>query len=105
MSDIQELTKRALSIRRKYDALNAKDGHKKWDGVDYLAGLMGDLGDLAKLVMAKEGLRRGDDIDSKLRHEIGDCLWSILIIADYFDIDLEKAFNGTMDELDERLGE
>lgn len=103
MSNLIDLQKRAQEIRRKYDELNAKDGHKKWDGVDYAAGFVGDVGDLMKLVMAKEGKRRGDDVDAKLQHELGDCLWSILVIANHYEIDLEQAFTGTMDELDERL--
>lgn len=103
MSHIVDLQKRAEEIRRKYDELNAHDGHTKWDGVDYVAGFVGDVGDLAKLVMAKEGKRRGDAIDAKLRHELGDCLWSLLVIASHYNIDLEDAFSGTMDELDERL--
>ena len=103
MSDVKDLAKRALSIKQQYDQLNVADGHKKWDGVDYLAGFVGDVGNLSKLVMAKEGRRRGEDVESKLSHELGDCLWSLLVLADYFDIDIEKAFNGTMDELEERL--
>ena len=103
MSDLADLQKRAQETRRKYDGLNAKDGHTKWDGVDYTAGLMGDVGDLMKLVMAKDGKRRGDDIDAKLRHELGDCLWSLLVIASHYDIDLEAAFHGTMNEFEERL--
>ena len=97
------LQKRAQDIRTKYDALNAKDGHTKWDGVDYTAGFVGDVGDLMKLVMAKDGKRRGEDIDAKLRHELGDCLWSLLVIANHYDIDLEAAFHRTMDELESRL--
>lgn len=103
MSDIKDLTQKAMYIRQKYNELNQADGHKKWDGVDYLAGFMGDMGNLAKLVMAKEGRRRGEDVDQKLSHELGDCLWSLLVLANYFDVDIEKAFNGTMEELEERL--
>jgi NTP pyrophosphatase (non-canonical NTP hydrolase) len=103
MSNLQDLQSRAQSIRQKYDELNAKDGHIKWNGTDYVAGFVGDVGDLMKLVMAKDGKRRGDDIDAKLMHELGDCLWSLLVIANHYSIDLEAAFNGTMNELEERL--
>lgn len=103
MSDISDLQKMAQQIRQKYDELNAKDGHTKWDGVDYVAGFTGDVGDLVKLVMAKDGKRRGDDIDAKLKHELGDCQWSLFVIANHYGIDLEDAFRSTMDELHERL--
>ncbi len=100
---LTDLQARAQAIRKKYDEVNTRDGHQKWDGVDYAAGFVGDAGDLVKLVMAKSGKRRGDDVDAKLQHELGDCLWSLLVIANHYDIDLEKAFYTTMDELDERL--
>lgn len=103
MSNLAELQQRAQQIRQKYDELNANDGHGKWDGTDYAAGFVGDVGDLMKLVMAKDGKRRGEDVDAKLQHELGDCLWSLLVIAEHYGVDLEKAFNGTMDELQERL--
>jgi NTP pyrophosphatase (non-canonical NTP hydrolase) len=103
MSDLSDLQARAQEIRHKYDQLNIKDGHTEWDGVDYMTGFVGDVGGLAKLVMAKDGKRRGDDVDQKLQHELGDCLWSLLVIANHYDINLESAFMGTMDELDKRL--
>lgn len=103
MSSLSDLLKRAQEIRVKYDELNARDGRQKWDVSDYTAGHVGDVGDLVKLVMAKEGKRRGDDVDAKLRHELSDCLWSLLIIADHYGIDLEQSFFETMNELDERL--
>lgn len=103
MSDLADLQKRALEIRTKYDQLNAKDGHQKWDGLDYAAGFVGDVGDLIKLVMAKEGKRRGEDIDARIEHELADCLWSILVISNKYNIDLSKAFENTMNELEERL--
>jgi NTP pyrophosphatase (non-canonical NTP hydrolase) len=103
MNSLSDLLKRAQEIRAKYDELNAQNGHRKWDGSDYTAGFVGDVGDLVKLVMAKEGKRRGEDVDAKLRHELSDCLWSLLIIADYYDINLERSFFETMDQLEEKL--
>lgn len=103
MSSIQDLVKRAQEIRAKYDELNAHDSHKKWTASEYAEGLVGDVGDLMKLVMAKEGKRRGEDIDAKLQHELSDCLWSLLIIASEYNIDLEQSFFATMDELGSRF--
>lgn len=103
MSSTQDLLKRAQEIRAKYDELNVRDGHKKWDVSDYAAGFVGDVGDLIKLVMAKEGKRRGENVDAKLKHELSDCLWSLLSIAAQYDIDLEQSFHETMDELERKL--
>ncbi len=63
-------------------------------------GLVGDVGDLAKLVQAREGVRAIENAQVKLAHELADALWSVIVIAARCDVDLEAAFVGTMDELD-----
>jgi NTP pyrophosphatase (non-canonical NTP hydrolase) len=68
-----------------------------------MAGFVGDVGDLSKIVMAKHGLREMDDIDAKLAHELGDCLWSVLVLAKKYNIDLASEFMKTMDGLDNRI--
>ena len=54
------------------------------------------MGDLAKLVMAAEGARTAN---GSLGHELADCLWSVLILAHKYDVDLAGEFDKTMDEL------
>ena len=104
MANLSDLQQRAQAIREKYNQLNVADGHKQWHADDYVSGFVGDVGDLVKLVMAKEGKRRGPaDIDVAISHELGDCLWSLLVIANHYSIDLEQAFTKTMDELDKRF--
>lgn len=105
MSDITELQKRALEIARRYDDLNRQSGRQSWGGKEYAMGFVGDVGDLLKLVMAKEGLRDKDNVDAKLAHELADCLWSVLVIADYYKVDIDAAFAKTMGELTARLSE
>lgn len=103
MSDLTDLQKRAMAIRKRYSETNALNGFDSWNGLDYTAGFAGDVGDLLKLVMAKENKRSGGDIDAKLRHELGDCLWSLLVISEHYGIDLEEAFLETMQQLEDRL--
>ena len=106
MSGFSNLQQRAMDIRRRYDLLNKQHGHQPWSGAAYAMGLTGDVGDLLKLAMAKENLRDvngGGSVDDKLRHELGDCLWSLFVIAEHYGVDLEKAFLATMDELAERI--
>lgn len=102
-STIQALQKRARTVREKYDELNKKQDQPIWGGLEYAAGFAGDVGALVKIIMAKEGKRSGENIDAKLSHELGDCLWSLLVIAEQYNIDLGEAFSATMDELGERL--
>jgi NTP pyrophosphatase (non-canonical NTP hydrolase) len=101
--DMQKITDRALEIRAKYDQLNQKQRGVIWNEQQLMAGFVGDVGDLSKIIMAKHGLRAMDDVDKKLAHELSDCLWSILVLAAKYKIDLATEFMKTMDELDERI--
>lgn len=103
MSDVTALQAQAIKVRLLYNELNQKDGHDTWGAKDYAMGFVGDVGDLMKLIMAKENMRSVDDVDAKLRHELGDCLWSLLVIAAHYDIDLEASFTQTMHELEARI--
>ncbi|HSW98411.1 MAG TPA: hypothetical protein VLF71_01090 [Candidatus Saccharimonadales bacterium] len=99
----EELMNRALAIRAKYDALNLTKRGVQWDGQQIMAGFVGDVGDLSKIIMAKHGLRDMDDVDAKLAHELSDCLWSVLVLASEYKIDLAAEFMKTMDQLDARV--
>lgn len=101
--DFKELQQRAVEIRNKYREFEIKKTGKEWTNLNIMEGFIGDVGDLMKLVMAKEGVRNIDDTDTKLAHELADCLWSILILADKYSIDIESEFMKTMDELATRI--
>jgi NTP pyrophosphatase (non-canonical NTP hydrolase) len=98
----EDLLKRAVEIRARYDELNAKRD-VTWNEQNLMSGFVGDVGDLSKIIMAKHGLRHMDDIDTKLAHELSDCLWSVLVLADKYKIDMAAEFQKTMNELDERI--
>lgn len=100
--NLEDLQKRAIEIRAKYDATNATGG-TAWNGQDFMAGFVGDVGNLSKIIMAKHGLRPMDDVDAKLAHELSDCLWSILVLADAYNVDLSKEFLKTMDDIAKRI--
>jgi len=95
----QELLAAAVQVKEKYAQLNVKDGTDAWNGDKFMAGFVGDVGDLSKIIMAKGGYRRMDDVDAKLGHELADCLWSVLVLADHYGIDLEQEFVKTMGDL------
>lgn len=99
---IKELASMATEIKSIYDARNKKSG-VTWTQQDYMAGFVGDVGDLSKIVMAKSGKRTIDNVDEKLVHELCDCLWSVFVLADTYNIDLEKAFVSEMAQLKKRL--
>lgn len=99
----EELMTAAVRVREKYNQLNARDHGAAWDGNKLMAGFVGDVGDLSKIVMAKSGFRAMDDIDNKLKHELADCLWSVLVLSNYYDVDLSTEFIKSMDVLESRV--
>ena len=99
-----ELIELSVKVRNHYRDLQKIDGQKQWGASERMSGFVGDVGALSKLVMVKEGLRRGpENIDEELAHELADNLWSIIVIADELGIDLEAAFVRSMDALHERI--
>ncbi len=99
-----ELVALATQVSDHYDELSRADGRKVWGAQERMAGFVKDVGDLSKLIMVKNNLRRGpEDIDAELAHELADNLWSIIVIADKLGIDLERAFVDAMDALHKRI--
>ncbi len=100
--DLGEMQQRAVEIHDLYDALNRRE-RRVWRRDEFLLGFVGDVGDLAKLIMAEEGARQVPGGRAALEHELADCLWSVLILAHLYGIDLAGAFRRTMTELEESI--
>jgi NTP pyrophosphatase (non-canonical NTP hydrolase) len=98
--DLGELQTWAVRIHDLYDELNRRERGRVWTREEFMLGFVGDVGDLAKLVMAEEGAREVAGGRGALEHELADCLWSVLILAHRYGVDLEAAFRRTMGELD-----
>ena len=107
--EFKQLSKRARAIKRSYDEFNRRRRNKRWGVSEYTQGFMGDAGDLVKLIMIDRGFSRSEDsakeTKRKLKHELADCLWSLLAIADELGIDLEQEFSINMDYLEQKLYE
>ena len=83
---LAQLTARARRVRDLYAAQARRAGTPVWGPAELAQGFVGDVGDLMKLVMAKEGLRptKAQNLDAALAHELADCLWSFLLLADAY---------------------
>jgi NTP pyrophosphatase (non-canonical NTP hydrolase) len=100
--EFQKLIERAREIKKINLELTQSENCKIWGNTERVLGFVGDVGALAKLIMAKNGYRKYENVDKKLAHELGDCFWSIITIADEAGVDLEKAFFETMKEIELR---
>jgi len=103
--DLVELQERALRIHGLYDELNQRERGRTWTREEFMLGFVGDVGDLAKLVMAQEGARETPGGRVALEHELADCLWSVLILSHCYGVDLAGVFERAMSELDQAISE
>ena len=101
--ELSQLSDRAMQIRQGFATVEQSRTGRTWTREEIMQGFVGDVGDLMKLVMAKAGARRVEDVDAKLAHELSDCLWSVLVLAKLYDVDLEKEFLATMSALEAKL--
>jgi len=102
--DLVDLTRRAVAVRARFSAGATIQGREPWSRAEWAQGFVGDVGALMKLVMAKEGRRAGPpDWVAKLAHELADCRWSVLVLADDYAVDLEHASGETPDGWERKL--
>jgi NTP pyrophosphatase (non-canonical NTP hydrolase) len=101
--EFQIIVERAIAIRKLYEQKETQLYGSPWTKEEIALGFVGDVGDLAKLVIAENGKRNISDSREKLEHELSDCLWSVIVLAYSHDIDLESSFLNTMEELQKRL--
>ncbi|MET9403893.1 phosphotransferase [Kitasatospora sp. NPDC002965] len=103
--DWDGLVAAARDVRRLYDETNRRTLGRTWDLADFTLGFVGDVGDLAKLVMAYQGHRADVPADrERIAHELSDCLFSLLVIAEETGIDLGAGFADDMTALAARIG-
>jgi NTP pyrophosphatase (non-canonical NTP hydrolase) len=98
---LSDLETSALQLNDLYEQLETKRYGRVWSTTELALGFVGDVGDLAKLIQADAGIRTIDDHRAKLGHELSDCLWSILVLANKCGIDLEAEFVRNTRELSE----
>ena len=102
--EFKQLTQKAKAIKRAYDEHNRRSKKPIWTAETYVHGLVGDVGDLTKLMTAYlKDPRRADP--KKIRHELADCLWSLIMIAQELNINLEDELLINIDYLEQKLYE
>lgn len=106
--DFAEVIERARTVRRKYADFETARNGKPWTDEQIALGFVVDVGDLMRLIQEYHHLRGSDSdavVKEKLAHELADCLWCVIVLADQYDIDLQAAFMKTASELEAYLDE
>jgi NTP pyrophosphatase (non-canonical NTP hydrolase) len=101
--ELEQMRRRAAAVRAAYAVQERASYGRSWTTEEIALGFVGDVGDLAKLVQGKAGVRPRADLDEALAHELADCLWCVLTLADAYDVDLGSAFTAAMDGIEASL--
>jgi NTP pyrophosphatase (non-canonical NTP hydrolase) len=101
--EFQSIVDRAVAIRKLYEGKEKQLYGSSWTKEEIALGFVGDVGDLAKLVLAEGGKRNISNSKEKLEHELSDCLWSVIVLAHLHDVNLETSFVKTMDDLQKQI--
>lgn len=83
-------------INEKLDATRGKD----WNPFVIVTDILEEAGEVASVVKGLEGYKPPDKPKTKemLATELSDLLYGIFILAEHYDIDLEKKFLETVNE-------
>jgi NTP pyrophosphatase (non-canonical NTP hydrolase) len=75
-----------------------------WPPLSMLASIMEEVGELAREINDLEGYKKKkkSEIKTSLRLELADIIFSVMCVANYYKIDLEKAFNDIMKKYTQR---
>jgi NTP pyrophosphatase (non-canonical NTP hydrolase) len=103
MPTLAALQVEAMKVKGLYDQMNRKQRGRTWTNEEFMLGFVGDVGDLAKLVMAQEGAREVPGGLAALGHELADCLWSVLVLSHNYGVDLVGEFQHTISMLTSRI--
>jgi len=99
-AEMQEMYK---EIVKRFNKIELQD----WKAEGAMIELSKQVGELAKQVMIKEKYYAltGDvpDVDEKLGNEMADVIAQVMRLAEYYNIDLEKAFIEAREDEDNYL--
>lgn len=96
----------------KYNLNNAKfetkkvakkiKNNKKWTIHTRFVELVEEVGELANAIQTEEGYKSKKRKKSEVTNSVCDVLFEIMMIADYYSIDLDKEYPAVLTEIDKR---
>jgi NTP pyrophosphatase (non-canonical NTP hydrolase) len=101
--EFQKLINRAIDLRRQYELKEKQLYGSPLTSEDIAQGFLGDVNNLVKLIMAEHGKREIANSKEKLESQLAHCLWSVIVLAQMHNLDLEQSFMEAMDRLENHL--
>jgi NTP pyrophosphatase (non-canonical NTP hydrolase) len=101
--EFQKIVHRALDLRRQYVLKETELYGSPYNSLEIAQGFAGDVNNLTKLVMAEHGQREIANSKEKLEAQLAHCLWSVVVLAQMHNVNLENSFMEAMDRLENHL--
>lgn len=101
--EFQKLVHRAMDLRTQYDKKERQLYGTPSTDEQIAEGFAGDVNNLVKLVGARHGRVEIANSTEKLGSQLAHCLWSVIVLAQIHNIDLEQSFFEAMDRLENHL--
>ncbi|HSL43869.1 MAG TPA: hypothetical protein VK897_10590 [Anaerolineales bacterium] len=101
--ELQKLINRAMDLRSQYEKKEKQLYGSPATDEDIAQGFLGDVNNLVKLVKAQHGKANIANHAEKIGSQLSHCLWSVIVLAKIYDVDLEQSFMETMDKLENHL--
>jgi NTP pyrophosphatase (non-canonical NTP hydrolase) len=74
----------------------------KWGAHQRFVELVEEVGELANAIQTQEGYKTRKRKKSEVVNSVCDCLYELLLVAEIYDIDLEKEYPEVLKEIDGR---
>jgi len=101
--ELQKLIHRATDLRRQYDRKERQLYGSPSTDEEIAQGFLGDVNNLVRLIQAVHGKAGIANSSEKLASQLAHCLWSVIVLAQMHNVDLEQSFMETMDKLENHL--
>ena len=101
--EFQKLIHRALDLRSQYDKKERQLYGSPSTDEEIAQGFLGDVNNLGKLILAQHGKLEIANSKEKLGSTLSHCLWSVIVLAQMHNVDLEQSFFEAMDRLENHL--
>jgi NTP pyrophosphatase (non-canonical NTP hydrolase) len=101
--EFQKIIHRAMDLRRQYEIKETNLYGSPSTSVNIAEGFAGDVNNLVKLVEAEHGQRQIANSKEKLDAQLAHCLWSVVVLANMHNVNLENSFMEAMDRLENHL--
>lgn len=101
--ELQKLINRAMDLRNQYAKKEKQLYGEPATDEDIAQGFLGDVNNLVRLVQAQHGKVNIANSTEKLGSQLSHCLWSVIVLAKIYNVDIEQSFMETMDRLENHL--